>query len=260
MIAAAILLVLAFAYWFWFRNSSYVAIEEIRVEGHTTEIEAINTALAAAAADMTTLNVDEGALEDALARFQTVRGLSVDADLPHRVVITIDEQPPVAVVDWGDRLLTVTGDGRILEGISASQLDVPTIALTEPPGAQGLQGDPLQQALVLGAAPPELRPLIETSALEPTGVVIGVQGGIEIRFGPANDLEEKWTAAVAVLADPKLHMAEYVDVRFPARPVAGGDTELAPVEVTTDPTATAPEPETAAEPTLPGVDGDGLIP
>jgi cell division septal protein FtsQ len=247
LIAAAILFVLASAYWLWFRNSSWVAIEEIRVEGHTTQIDEINMALAAAAADMTTLNVSEDALEDALARFQTIRGLSVDVDLPHRVIITIDEQPPIAMVEWSNRLVAVAGDGRILDGISASQLDVPMIEVTEAPSARGLEGEPLQQALVLGAAPVELRPVVEKVAFESGGVVLGIQNGVELRFGPADDLDAKWAAVSAVLADPKLETLSYVDVRIPARPVAGGDPSLTPAEVAA--TATAPADATTDDAT-----------
>ena len=49
-----------------------------------------------------------------------------------------------------------------------------------------------------------------------------LRGGIPVRFGSGSEAAEKWAAAAAVLADPKLDALTYVDVRVPERPAAGG--------------------------------------
>ena len=54
------------------------------------------------------------------------------------------------------------------------------------------------------------------------GVEITLRGGIPIRFGNGARAAEKWAAATAVLADPKLDALTYLDVRVPERPAAGG--------------------------------------
>ena len=91
-----------------------------------------------------------------------------------------------------------------------------------PPGGE-LGGEPLEQALIVGAAPEPLRPLIEKIAhSDDFGVEITLRGGIPVRFGSGARAAEKWAAAAAVLADPKLDALTYVDVRVPERPAAGG--------------------------------------
>ena len=84
----------------------------------------------------------------------------------------------------------------------------------------------------------------------------------------ADLVDEKWTAAVRVLADTDAAGATYIDVRLPERPVAGGlpvetiepvapagDVIAPPVEPTTpdptvpvDPTVTTTTPEPVPAP------------
>ena len=49
-----------------------------------------------------------------------------------------------------------------------------------------------------------------------------LRGGIPVRFGNGREATQKWAAAAAVLADPKLDGLTYVDVRVPERAAAGG--------------------------------------
>ncbi len=83
------------------------------------------------------------------------------------------------------------------------------------------------------------------------GVVVHLKDGPEVVFGDATRLAAKWAAAVRVLADRDAAGAEYVDVRIPERPAAGGlpVETVAPVAPagsgSTD--ATAPEPGAAAQ-------------
>ncbi len=51
---------------------------------------------------------------------------------------------------------------------------------------------------------------------------VTLRGGIPVRFGNGSRATEKWAAAAAVLADPKLDSLTYLDVRVPERPAAGG--------------------------------------
>jgi hypothetical protein len=52
--------------------------------------------------------------------------------------------------------------------------------------------------------------------------VVTLRGGIPVYFGTSAEASEKWAAAAAVLADPKLDSLTYLDVRVPRRPAAGG--------------------------------------
>jgi hypothetical protein len=108
------------------------------------------------------------------------------------------------------------------------------------PAKGKLTGDALEVALVVGAAPPPLRELVAEVAIgPPEGVQVTLRGDIPVYFGGSERADEKWAAAAAVLANPKIDTLTYLDVRVPGRPAIGGAAP-AVSEDTTD----ATEPET----------------
>ena len=80
---------------------------------------------------------------------------------------------------------------------------------------------------MLGAAPAPLRPCIESSRYGESGVDVELRSGIELRFGDASRAAEKWRSAVAVLADPSITAADYVDLHSPSRPTVYGEGHAA---------------------------------
>jgi cell division protein FtsQ len=227
VLGLGVCIVLAAGYFLYLRDSSLVAVTKVEVEGvRSGDRDRIVAALEAAGEGMTTLHVQTEELEAAVAGFPTVESVSADASFPHGLRIEVTERPPALVAQAGGREVPVAADGTLLAGVSAaSELDLPVVELGELPQSGKLAGEPLEQALVAGAAPDELRPLIEDiSYSKDYGVVLTMKGGIPIRFGPGARAEAKWAAAAAVLADPKLEGLGYVDVRVPERPAAGAAT------------------------------------
>jgi cell division protein FtsQ len=212
-------------YFFYLRDSSLVAVTDVKVEGvRSGETERITAALTRAAEEMTTLHVETDRLEAAVAAFPTVESVRADASFPHGLRIEVRERPPAIVAQAGAREIPIAADGTLLAGVAASKgLDLPVLDLQQLPESGKLEGEPLEQALAAGAAPQELRPLIsDVEYTKDYGVVVSMEGGIPIRFGAGARAEAKWAAAAAVLADPKLDSLSYVDVRVPERPAAGG--------------------------------------
>jgi cell division protein FtsQ len=222
----AILAVTAAAgYFFWARDSSLVAIDNVDVVGVTAgDRSQIIGQLTDASESMTTLHVDRAKLESIAAQFPTVASINIDPNFPHGMRIEVTERPPTMIVAAGGRQVPVAADGTLLTGVEVSEDDhLPVLEVEKAPAGATLQGTELDEALVAGAAPPELRPLI--SKLEFTkefGVQITLRGGIPVRFGTGAAAGEKWSAVAAVLADPKLTTLSYVDVRVPERPAVGG--------------------------------------
>jgi hypothetical protein len=105
---------------------------------------------------------------------------------------------------------------------------LPSLPLNQVPKSGRLGGTMLQQALVLGAAPAELRPHIESSYQGESGVDVILRSGIELRFGDASRAAEKWRAAATVLADPSLTAVDYINLYAPSRPSAGGSGHALP--------------------------------
>jgi cell division protein FtsQ len=227
---------LAAGYLGWFRNSSLVAVDEVRVEGVTTDSERVAAALTGEAKSMTTLNFDSSRLEAAANAFPTVAAVDADPDFPSGVEIRVTERPPVLLVQSGDAAVPVAGDGTILRGLELGERadDLPQIEVDELGQAAALTGAPLAQAQIAGAIPDPLRPLVEgISYDDDLGVEVRMKGDIPIRFGTGAAAGAKWAAAAAVLADPKLKTLTYMDVRVPERPSVGGQAESTPAATET---------------------------
>jgi cell division protein FtsQ len=241
---------LAAAYFGWFRDSPLVAVRDVKVEGVSgTEQKRIEKALTKAAEEMTTLHVREDALAAAAASFPDVKSVSADPSPPSGLTVTVVQRRPALLARAKSQTLAVAEDGALLPGVEVPKgEELPAIDVSALPESGRLEGPDLEQALVVGAAPEPLRPLIEKVSFEQDeGVVTILKGGLPVHFGTGGRVEAKWAAASAVLADPKLKRLTYVDVRVPERAAAGGSAPTPPQESEVPPVeaATAPDPATA---------------
>jgi cell division protein FtsQ len=236
--AAAAALLLAVAA-FWVRDSSLVAVSDVAVTGASgPDAPKIEAALRDVARDMTTLNVREDELRQAVDAFPTVGHLEVRRDFPHGLRIEVVEREPVAVVGEGQRRMPVTAGGTLLRGATAPD-DLPLIEDAKDERVLEL----------LGTAPRPLLRRAERAFDGPRGLTVRMADGPILYFGTAADLAAKWSAAARVLADPTAEGATYVDVRVPERTAAGGLAPIAEEEEDEQPLApgTTTAPESAAE-------------
>lgn len=137
-----------------------------------------------------------------------------------------------ATIGTGSDAVAVGPDGQVLAWISLSEdALLPYLPLSSVPKGGQLGGPVLEQAQVLGAAPAALRPYIESSYYGETGVDVKLRSGIELRFGDASQVEAKWKAVAAILADPSITALDYVNVHAPRRAAAyGSGHALPPIE------------------------------
>jgi cell division protein FtsQ len=252
---AGVLLLLAIVYFAWFRDSSFVAVEEVRVTGLVTEdASRIRARLIHAAELQSTLHVDEEALLHALPAGAAVADLRVTTDFPHGMTIDVTQRPPVAVLVAPGRRVAVAEDGSLLKGVRTS--NVPSIVVGALPRTGRLgRGRALRLVGVAAAAPAALRSRVERIRQLPgKGLVAFLERGPQVILGDVSALAAKWAAAAAVLADDASRGASYVDVRIPERPVAGGVSVPQPEPeepVVPAPAAPGTAPQAAA-PALPG--------
>lgn len=215
VLAAALLA----AYMLWFRDSSLVAIEEVQVTGAEVP-PGVADELSAAATGLSTLHLDRDAIEAAVADDPSVAGLKIDTHFPHGVTIDVQSRPVAGWID-ADGGVLVAADGTVLETGVERPDGVPAIA-GEAPGGDRVADAELAAAKVLGAVPGPLREqVVEARVDEEHGVVAELTGGVELRFGAPAAADQKWRTAAAVLADPKLTSATYIDLSAPSRPVVG---------------------------------------
>ena len=215
---------LAAAYWFWFCDSSFVAVEKVAVDGiEGPETAAVTAALSRTAEKMTTLNVDDEELAASVSRFPTFAAIETDTDFPHGLTIHVTDRPPVLTASDGGPAVPVAADGTLLHGVNVAEAGLPAIQLESVPLKGKLKGEPLALAQVAGAAPVPLRPLIDgLVVIEGDGIQVTLEGGIPVNFGDADAAEEKWAAVSAILANPQVKTLTHLDVRVPQRPSIGG--------------------------------------
>jgi cell division protein FtsQ len=139
------------------------------------------------------------------------------------------DSQPTAVIGSGSEAVAVAADGALMRWYPVPEdSSLPRLPLEEPPKGGRLAGPALEQAKVLGAAPPALRRYVETSHYGESGVDVVLDSGIELRFGDSSQAARKWRAAASVLADPELEALDYVDLHAPGRPATYGSGHTLP--------------------------------
>ena len=220
-IVVALFFLLLAGYMLWFRDSSFVQIETVEVTGAEGAPNVVAD-LTTAAVDMSTLHVDRNALFAAVADDPAVLSLTTDVDFPHGLTIAVDLRLPAGYVD-ADGGAVVAADGVILATGLERPDDLPMIdADSSTLGQNRVEGSAATAARVLGFAPVEMMPLVESATVDGDGSpVVTLDGGIELRFGTPAQADLKWRAAATVLADPGVDVASYIDLSVPSRPVLG---------------------------------------
>ena len=177
------------------------------------------------AEDMTTLHVDTARLERGGAGLPDRRRDQRRPNFPHGMRIEVTERPPAMLVSAGGEQVPAAADGTLLRGVEVSDDDhLPVLELGKlPPGRQ-----PRRRPARSGARPGR-RPGAPAAADREDRRRRRVRrsrspcaAGSPCDSAAGAGAADKWAAAAAVLADPKLDGLTYVDVRVPERAAAGG--------------------------------------
>ncbi len=209
--------------WFVIRDAGLVAVQKVEVTGATgPQASAIRDALTTAGRDMTTLHVEQAALEDAVEPFAVVRSVSATGELPHTLRVRVTEHVPVAALtSEGADAVPVAGDGTVLRGVDAAGL--PTIDEQLPPAGDLVTERRTRKLLeLLDRAPEPLRAKSARAFLGARGLTIRMADGPLVHFGTGTRLRAKWASLVAVLSSPESRGATAIDVRVPEHPAAAG--------------------------------------
>jgi len=208
-------------YQLWLRDSALVAVRHVSVVGASgPDAARIDAALDAAGREMTTLNVREEVLREAVRPFPLVATVRAEAGFPNELTVHVIQRRAAAVLTLKGRWVAVSEDAVLLRGVGAAGL--PKISLDATGGGAKLTGYARQAALALGAAPEPLRRHLERASAGEDGIVVQLRDGPELVFGDASRALAKWAAAARLLAEPGLEGMAYIDLRTPERPAAGG--------------------------------------
>ncbi len=247
LIALLALVLVAGGVYVWLRDSSLVSVQRVRITGVSgLDSGRIRAALRTAARNMTTLDVRLGQLRTAVAPYPVVQRVDASTEFPHGMTIHVTEHVPVATALTGGRRIAVSADGTLLHDVTPSG-PLPTIVLPVPPGGARLTGPAADEVRLLAAAPYRLLARVATASDGSAhGLTAVLRAGPSLYFGTVGQLALKWSAATGVLADHSSAGALYIDVSVPARPAAGGASDVNPGPATGAQSTTAPAGNTVS--------------
>ena len=213
---ATVLTVLAVIDWLLWLGP-VLTVRAVQVDGVTTLAADQVREAAQVTEGVPLLRVDVGAVERRVAELTQIRSVQVARSWPDRIVITVAERVPVAVVGAPGRRSLVDADGVLFDTVTGNPprgivpLDV------EDPGT----GDPETMAglTAILALPAGLRDDVErvtVPAVEQIELVL--RDGTLVRWGNASDAATKAQAVVALvarIADGELDPAGVIDVSAP---------------------------------------------
>jgi hypothetical protein len=200
-------------------QTSLLDVDRIRIDGvgHTAATDVRRVARISPGDTM--VGVDAGGAAARVEALPWVEEATVARRWPGTVEIHVTEREPVATVEVAeDWVALVDADGRVLEVTRRPPAGLPEV--TGVSSRRIAEGDELGRATRDGLA--ILRALRERLP----GVVASVSpaldaslaSGGEIRFGSADDLDDKIVAIETILADVDTDCLELLDVRVPGSP------------------------------------------
>jgi cell division septal protein FtsQ len=217
------------------RDSSVFAVERIEVTGAPPAVARKARLAVGFAEGRSLLRLDGVGVVAALERLPFVYRASYDRDFPHTLRIRVVPERPVAVLRRGLESWVVSVRGRVIARVQRGGLpSLPRIWLGGMAVVElgSILRDPsaaLASRALSSFRNAGLGPRISFVKATEGRLVAGLRTGVELRFGPAVDLELKLAVARSVLptlAAPSVGGPRYLDVSVPERPVAGTDPQV----------------------------------
>jgi len=231
-------------------QSALLDVDEVRIVG--AERVSAEYLRAAAGVELGTpiLGLDTDEIEERLSLLPEVRTVSAATSWRGVVTVEIIERLPVARLDSPDGTVVVASDGLVLSvidrrvepadptlaqdpdlGQEATEVDLAPLppdiaALPEIAGAMFVteRGEQIPEVLndaltVATELPGDIASITERIDITVDSLVLSTPGGGAISLGDARDLDEKFEAVRAFLAQVDLSCLETLNVRAPSAPV-----------------------------------------
>jgi cell division protein FtsQ len=217
MLLAAGVVVLALLGWgLW--SGPLLAVRSVQVDGATTLPAELVREAAGIPDGRSLLRVDVDAAREAVAELPQVESVTVTRGWPSRVVITLVERTPLAVVGDAGRRSLVDERGVLFDTVTGeAPAGVVPLTVRDP----GPDDEATRAALTaIAALPGALREQIaEVSADDADAVVLTLGDGTVVRWGGADESGKKAEILAALLdqlADGTLEPAAELDLSVPS--------------------------------------------
>lgn len=194
-----------------------LAVRTVQVDGTATlTVDQVRKA-AQVPRGVPLLRIDLGSVEDRVARLPQIRDVQAARGWPDRIVVTVAERVPVAVVGERGRRSLVDADGVLFDTVTGDApqgvvpLDVADPGPEDPATRAGLAA--------VRALPAGLREeVVEVAAPNPDDISLTMVDGTVVRWGSDERSETKGTVLAALLDridDGELDQASVIDVSAP---------------------------------------------
>jgi cell division protein FtsQ len=214
----------------WVKSSGVFVLRSVAVRGGSeSDRVAVRDAIARAAAGRSLLSLSASRLATAVEAVPTIRLATVDRDFPHTLRIAIVPERPVALAKGIVQYRSlVAASGRVLKVFAPTDA-VPKLPTIWTGHERPLPGGRMRTASVqaaldaLAARPADFRATVANVKYDPrNGIVMRLNGGLDIILGPPLALASKLRAAAWVLRRYRTRAERqslvYADVSAPNRP------------------------------------------
>jgi cell division protein FtsQ len=192
--------------------SSYLAVQGVRVTG-VQQLASDQVEHAAAVPDGEPLaTVDLDRIRSRVQSLAPVRSADVSRQWPDKVLITVVERQPVAVVDIGGQLRGMDADGVVFRSYAKAPATLPRVQTSADTGSEALR----EGALVVAALPKALAAKVDHVDVETVDEIsLVLRDDREVEWGSAERSAQK----AEVLADLLTAVdAQHYDVSVPGQP------------------------------------------
>ncbi len=200
--------------------SSWLTVESVEVTGtqELTRQQVLRAAGVPIAAPLAGVDLD--AIEIRVRSLATVRSARVSRQWPHDVRIEVEERTPVAVIQVGDQLRNLDGDGVIFGHLGRAPDDLPRVqsvaVADDAGGVSSTSSDALREAAaVADALEPAFLATVDHLEVETVDrITLALRDGRVVRWGSAEESARKAEVLAALLGQ----QAEVYDVSVPGSP------------------------------------------
>jgi len=213
--------------WTGITNSGLFAIEQVTVEGARELSPEEVVAVAAIEPGETLLGIDEDAVVGRLEGLSWVERADVVRRYPSTALLRIEERERFVMLDLGETFWALDRQGRALgESMPVTATPAPLLrdvpAVTPVPG-EVIDTEEVRNAIqVLTGISPELREMVRVISSPSAGETsLITESNIEIMIGPAEQLREKSSLALEIIAEQGSAVV-FIDVRSLERPISRG--------------------------------------
>jgi cell division protein FtsQ len=227
-----VLLAVGGATWIAGHMTSLFAVNAIEVRGVRAGVAADVRSALAVAEGRSLLSLDVPSLEARVEGIPTVADASLDRAFPHRLVVSVVPERPVAILRQGADSWLASAGGRVMSTVArGTRPELPRVWLGR--GSTPAVGGTLSghaAAAVHAVAPlagSSLPVRVASVRATRTELTLVLRTGREVRLGDSTQLALKLAVAARIL--PALVPGEgYLDVAVPERPVAADSLNSQP--------------------------------